>query len=230
MDSYGEGSEKVSLRPIRKLVDPHIPQMLYRMFPCEPYAKEFVLQDKTGTTSSITFNDPFDTMPMIDAEFNRKKVKEWWRIELGMMYEIWKDNSKFDSVWPHTTEVCKKVILQFINTIPSEQYFIDRFENEEFTINEITEATNITFYEALRDVRKSTFVACFTERIDNMLMWSHYTRSHRGFALGYDFSLPENAEAKEMLFPVIYSDEKINMTLEIGFVADRHVEGDYKYA
>lgn len=85
-------------------------------------------------------------------------------------------------------------------------------------------------YNTLHEVQKQTYVACFTETVDKVLMWSHYARSHSGFALGFDFSLPENQKAKEMLFRVVYSDEKIDMTMDIGFVADRHIEGDYKYA
>lgn len=66
-------------------------------------------------------------------------------------------------------------------------------------------------------------------KVDNVLMWSLYARSHSGFAVGFDFRLLENQKAKEMLFPVVYSDEKIDMTTNIGFVADQHTAGDYKY-
>lgn len=73
----------------------------------------------------------------------------------------------------------------------------------------------VSFVKILNSVRKETYVSCFTQKIDNLVMWSHYANSHKGFALGYDFNLPENAMAKEMFYPVIYSDVKIDVTLDV---------------
>lgn len=145
------------------------------------------------------------------------------------MYEVWKDNSKIDKYFFMCGQG-KQKILNNIRKISSEDYFVERFSNEGLAVNESMVTTALVHFETLRDVQKHTFVACFTENIDNVLMWSHYAKSHAGFALGYDFRLPDNQQAKEMLFPVVYSNEKIDMTMDIGFVADQHLAGDYKYS
>lgn len=229
VQSYGRGCENMVLEDIRKVIDEHIPPMLFRLFPCEEYAFKGLLEDTAGTTSSITFNDPFDTMPMLDGDFLLQRIKKWWKIELAQMYEVWKDNSKIDEYF-HTSEKGKQKILNNIRKISSEDYFVERITNEDFAIKESMATTAKVHFDTLLDIQKHTFVGCFTENVDNVLMWSQYARSHSCFALGYDFRLPENQIAKEMLFPVVYSNEKIDMTMDVGFVADQNVAADYNYS
>lgn len=50
-----------------------------------------------------------------------------------------------------------------------------------------------------------------SEIIDSILMWSHYSYNHTGFALGYDLrSLLLPNDKNLGLFPVIYSDKRYN--------------------
>ena len=53
-------------------------------------------------------------------------------------------------------------------------------------------------------IQESVFIACFSEKCDSMLMWSHYGDEHRGLCAGYN--LHELIE-KYSCFPVIYSDK-----------------------
>lgn len=54
-------------------------------------------------------------------------------------------------------------------------------------------------------------VVCLSEKIDSILMWSHYSYNHTGFALGYDLRpllLPNDKNLG--LYPVIYSEKRYN--------------------
>jgi len=58
----------------------------------------------------------------------------------------------------------------------------------------------------------SVGVSCFSESGDNLLMWSHYTRSHKGVCIGFDleklyFSLREKKQNELALVKVNYSKE-----------------------
>lgn len=55
-----------------------------------------------------------------------------------------------------------------------------------------------------RSIQESVFIACFSEKCDSMLMWSHYSDEHRGICVGYN--LHELIE-KYNCFPVIYSNK-----------------------
>lgn len=53
-------------------------------------------------------------------------------------------------------------------------------------------------------IQESVFIACFSEKCDSMLMWSHYGDEHRGICVGYNLhELIENHNC----FPVIYSNK-----------------------
>lgn len=53
-------------------------------------------------------------------------------------------------------------------------------------------------------LQRKVFVACFSERNNSMLMWSHYAEQHTGLCVGY--RLHELIE-KYNIFPVIYNNQ-----------------------
>lgn len=57
--------------------------------------------------------------------------------------------------------------------------------------------------------KRYSTIACFSESIDSILMWSHYADSHKGFALEYDFRPTLDQPIKNVwLFSVVYSKER----------------------
>ena len=45
-----------------------------------------------------------------------------------------------------------------------------------------------SFEEVIKNIKTILKVACFSERKDSILMWSHYANNHTGFCIEYDFS------------------------------------------
>lgn len=111
-----------------------------------------------------------------------------------------------------------------------EDYAIDYLKHpDEFKESLIKDNIRQT-QELQQEISAQTFVSCFTTQISNMLMWSHYAKSHSGFALGFDFNNPVIASAKKMLYPVFYSDKKIDVTVEMVFVQQMSMVGDRNYS
>ncbi|MGI6501673.1 MAG: DUF2971 domain-containing protein [Anaerostipes sp.] len=55
-----------------------------------------------------------------------------------------------------------------------------------------------------KSIQRSVFVACFSEKNDSLLMWSHYADEHSGICVGYNLhDLIERYDC----FPVIYSNK-----------------------
>lgn len=52
----------------------------------------------------------------------------------------------------------------------------------------------------------------FCEVNNSTLMWSHYTNSHRGFCLQYNFNDLQSDLLKKLFFPVIYRDTPYDVT------------------
>lgn len=70
-------------------------------------------------------------------------------------------------------------------------------------------------YIELSDIiKKVSTVACFSETIQSVTMWSHYADNHEGFALEYDlrFIPTEGAAKGYYLFPVVYDDRRFEAT------------------
>lgn len=63
------------------------------------------------------------------------------------------------------------------------------------TINEVLALTFLRFG-----------ICCFTESVDNLLMWSHYTDSHKGVCLEFDEDILIKLE-KSWLFKMKYSND-----------------------
>ena len=53
-----------------------------------------------------------------------------------------------------------------------------------------------------------TFVGCFSKKENSTLMWAHYADMNKGICIEYDFNNASD-DIKNMLFPVMYSDEPI---------------------
>ena len=56
--------------------------------------------------------------------------------------------------------------------------------------------------EKVDETRNQNGVACFSEVVDNILMWAHYADGHRGFCLEFDTKNEPFSQA----FPVVYSN------------------------
>lgn len=93
--------------------------------------------------------------------------------------------------WTHDLISFEKVPLNF------RQNIIDRFRPflSDTKVTEIIkqletkpdiEITKIFRDEAFPIEQSALAVTCFSEKNDNLLMWSHYSDSHRGICLGFD--------------------------------------------
>lgn len=58
---------------------------------------------------------------------------------------------------------------------------------------------------------------CFSEKKDSLLMWSHYSKNHKGFCVEYDLDLINENTKEELilpvclLFPITYSKKRVFM-------------------
>ena len=54
-------------------------------------------------------------------------------------------------------------------------------------------------------------------------MWSHYTKSHKGFCIGFDSNdeyftnfLSSDREKSKTIMDVVYSDKRVKIPMELG--------------
>jgi hypothetical protein len=84
-----------------------------------------------------------------------------------------------------------------------EKNIIDRKIAEKLRIFEGT----LNSYKKLRN---NLYMACFSERNDSILMWSHYANFHKGFCIEYSRE-SLIIKYKRTINPIIYDDNRVNI-------------------
>ena len=115
------------------------------------------------------------------------------------------DTSKILKLFANDDDFLRKIAnfaKQFGQEIPEEE------------INEIYNQFDSLIKEMHRGVGEAIGVSCFTEKPDNMLMWSHYADKHTGICVEYDFSKMFSSVPNSMLFPVSYSKQRPVLPIE----------------
>lgn len=220
VQSYGKDCEKLVLEPLRKIIEPHIPVKLYKLCRHNGHAFENLRNKVVGTTRASEFNDPYDTLQFLDKKWKDESIRRENPIELiGMRYKALYDTENFIE---HYKFYGQKVLEKFIENVRKEGWtpgvFAYYIEHPEEYLNLLCKKSIEQLEQVLEGVRKETYVSCFTTDFRNMLMWSYYADSHKGFALGYDLTDANNQQTIENLYPVCYSNKKIDVTIETGFV------------
>lgn len=152
-----------------------VPARLYKYQPYNPQTLDNLTKRKLWFSKPEAFNDPFDGSVGYDLE----EISD----------EQWKSLGKyFAAKWPGGAEEFARVHLT------------DGRPNEAFRVAALEGAATVA-----RDVYKldkDRGVACFTEKVDDLLMWAHYADGHRGFCLEFDTALGPF----EKVQPVTYCD------------------------
>ncbi len=216
------------------------PINLYRYRNCSEHHIDAFANDKLLLTKPTKFNDPYDALLYInkkeilnklvntDVEAAYKHLEKLLHDPIFKQSEIKKMGSEF----------VESMIMNW--TIDGKAVRLSKEELEEASKGHLTRM-NLIIELSIKSLKQSSLVACFSENIDSILMWSHYSANHTGFAVNYDFknlyTIDVGLEKKgsefldKKLFPVIYSDERLNATYfaEFNFIYDTYMRMGVKF-
>lgn len=196
--------------PIREAIVEMMPHSLFRYRNCDQNHINAFETDEIFTVPADWFNDPYDTLVRYDYDLIKKYVKEMVSIEgLSQMKSFITQGNDFpaevkqmlpDEFWGEL-----KTRIMEITDIGS---FTERLENSKGYLLSLVS----TYFPILSFFGKRfSTMACFSEDIQSILMWSHYSDSHKGFALEYDFrSTLKNPISGVGIYPVIYSEDRFD--------------------
>lgn len=159
------------------------PKFLYRYFPMDKYAKCIFKHNKLHFRNPSKFNDPFDCKASLT-------LKKDWNQEECIKFVM---NNATDSIGRNLNneekQLCKeKAIKVFKNS--------DR--------NQLSRNFNKIIKEGLDKSINEFRILCLGEKYNDILMWSHYAKGHRGFVLQFDTkALLENFKPppQEVFYP-----------------------------
>ncbi len=155
---------------------------------------------KTQPSSKLYKYQPYNTQTLD----NLKNRRIWFS-------KPSKFNDPFDcaihfEVSLHTAEDWEVLYKKYADEVTEKE----KFEAKYLTNGDVNKAfkdeaiigLKKAFNERVEIMRNQRGVACFSEVVDNILMWAHYADGHRGFCLEFD----TNDEAFSKAHPVLYSD------------------------
>lgn len=222
------------LFPLSKFIFEHIPSSLFRYRDCSEMNFDAFNEDKLFAVTPDKFNDPYDCLIRYDKERLRNSMmmgmntdfvytlREFFRSggAFPNMLETLFDPAFLNYVKESIANANDEVIEKYGEIIASIKHVLDR------NIERISE-------EAKQTVKQMAFIACFSEVIHSVTMWSHYANSHKGFALEYntkDFQLKcqfcENLKkcnkaAACNFYPVVYQHQRYDATDFLGWYISR---------
>ena len=205
-----------TIRLINEALDTMMPRSLFRYRSGkDDYQIEAFEQDKIYAVPPEWCNDPYDTLPRCDYDRIRRQLETAfspeWLEQLKRSLSEGKDfPDDLKRLFPENFRVgLKERILKVSDFREIKEDLAKRKDDYCLMIKHL-------YPELILYLKRFCTIACFSEDVKSMLMWSHYANDHKGFALEYDFSLSidnliDNPLGK-WLFPVIYSDERYDAT------------------
>lgn len=199
-------------RPVWEAIREMMPKSLFRFRTCNDLSVDAFRNDVIYAVTADKFNDPYDTLVRYDLEGIKKWVNTVMNTEaLGQMKtwfaQGWDLPKEVKHILPKEMSDVLKVALSSIDDISDYEERIE--ETRKRIISQIEQ-----YFPILSETSKRySAIACFSESVESVLMWSHYANSHKGFALEYDFRPTLEQPIKNVgLFPVVYSEERFDIS------------------
>ena len=199
---------KVMVQPLREALICMTPQRLFRYRSCKELHIDAFEKDRIYAVPADWFNDPYDTLVRYDHVGIKKYVETIASVDeveqLKAFYEQGNDFApEFKQMLPDEFWTSLKERVLELDDVRSIK---DRIEDSKQQLLSLVS----TYFPILSFFGKRfSTIACFSEDVRSILMWSHYADSHKGFALEYDFRPTLNQPLPRVgLYPVIYSEER----------------------
>ena len=196
--------------PIREAIEEMLPQSLFRYRACTDKHIDAFENDRVFAVPADLFNDPYDTLVKYDYEGIKEYVEAMVSIDgLQQMKEYFAQGNGFPPVF-------KQVFpIEFWDELKARILQISDFKGLEDRLEECKRQllSLVAAYFPILSFfgKRFSTIACFSEDVQSILMWSHYADSHKGFALEYDFRPTLMRPLPRVgLFPVIYSEERFD--------------------
>ena len=202
-----EQMQKV-LSPLRMAINKMFPARLYRYRSCNENNMAAFEKDQVWLSTSDMFNDPFDTLIQYDEA------------QLLSAFDFMSDSNVFKAISQvYAAGFCPYPVDQLVDKDVSEWLKLKAAEvangntvalPDSEVIQQMKGLFGLILMQIPKMAQRYSMVACFSEKVDSVLMWSHYAANHTGFALGYDLRLCRSDKKWEDIgiFPIVYSENR----------------------
>ncbi len=222
----------------------HIPDKLYKYRAINDYSLSNLQEDTVWCSNASDFNDPYDSALSfnLSKDFLDKMLVEAIPKHVNGSNGIYFDQTSLEEI--ANSENTMKSFIDLLASQTGTDITPDLKKklcdfSEEITAKQIIEM-NERFNGAIRNGYK---ICSFSERVDSILMWSHYSKHHTGFSVEYDFKcLPVSDVRSRCMWPVLYEEDLFDASAFMmeqkkagsfnnlfGIIASIHKATDWKY-
>ena len=200
------------VRPISEAVFQMMPRSLFRYRACNDRSIDAFEKDIIYAVTADKYNDPYDTLVKCDTDGIKAFLRQVLSVETlaNLKAYIAQGNSMPEEIVHSNPNVLWDQIRSKLLEIKDVSSLEEKIEE---TLQQVSTSIDIFLPIIAESARRFSTYACFCESVDNMLMWSHYADSHRGFALEYDFRQTFSSPIENtVLLPVVYSEDRLDVS------------------
>ena len=204
-----------NIRPLYQVLKNILPQKLFRYRACSLRNIEAFNNDEVYAVTTDMFNDPYDGLVKYDAEKFKQCFATMTKPENFIMYQ---NMVKSGTVVPESVKPYLKYLPQdFLEGVRSCVLSVKQDGQFEEKLQAFYKSSVAYLEQLLPNLamlsKLSATVACLSETISSVTMWSHYADYHKGFALEYDVRGYMEKNNNTIIFlPVIYDDKRFDDT------------------
>lgn len=212
---FPRNPDKIRVDPAIAIKFDHIPERLYKFykFDAEGYSLQNFAYDQVWLSFPEKLNDPFDCA----LTYSSKSIFQGLMLlnldnmieKIGPDFRITNNEREFLKNSDDILRDLTKIFLKQDSNIREEGV-----EGFAIALSDMGQEPFKEMLQPLVDgVKRSSLLSSFTERVDSILMWSHYAQYHTGFCLEYDLkSLGIDSMTTRMLYPIIYRNDLLDVT------------------
>lgn len=212
-------------KELHDFVQPYVPSQLFRYRECSDLTFDAFNKDILFASTSDEFNDPYDCLFRYDKKGLQHSIMQALSKEfIFALRDYLRSGNNFPS---ELNSFYTKEFLDYARTSIKDASDSD-IQNSEVLYSKFRKEFNDNYEkridETVESVKRNAYIACFSETIHSVTMWSHYAKFHKGFALAYDLrdmqmrclncdklKLCEKAVINN-IYPVIYDKNRYDAT------------------
>lgn len=205
------------------------PKSLFHYRRCSEQSIEAFRENNLFFNTASNFNDPYDCLVYCNRNTIQKEIESIGNEENQAFLNDLVNHPEIVNNAP--PQISRKFLLKLQETIKTGE-----FENFSSTISqkayleikkELQKAIDTNLETTVSYYQTRMPLVCFSERFNNILMWSHYADNHKGFVVEYD---PNSLHTKcnqcpegknhmncpywqaTMLLPILYTNKRYDAT------------------
>lgn len=209
------------LKPIVEYALKIMPSRLFRYRSFNEMQLDAFNNDIIYVVNPQVFNDPYDCLIRYDKDYLYNTIHQATSLDaVKQLRADFNNGASSPECWESLYGKDLSEIVRSTICNASDAYLAERKDIYEENKNEFFDNIDRALKHAENFLRKNMFIACFSETVRSIIMWSHYADSHKGFVLEYnarDLICRNDIDSCEdgvisNLFPVIYDSKRYDGT------------------